>query len=575
METAKKVYGIDLGTTYSVITTLDDNGMPEVIDNYCDGTDFLPSAVWFQDGSDPVVGKEAKKMKVSEPDRVVEFIKRYIGKPDAPKYQFNGEEYDPIKISALILKRMKAYADEQGHNVQDVVITCPAYFGNEEKMATRQAGELAGLNVLNIVHEPTAAALNYCSREFKENRKVMVYDLGGGTFDITLFDFCVDEQGKSLLDVIKTGGDDRLGGIDWDSRLFDLMCQKYVDHEEVSIELSDMDDDLKSIIRAEVEEVKQSLSQLNKKSVKIVYDGTRIPIEVTRQEFEECSQDLVIRTMSFVHSLLSDVHLSADDVDLVLLVGGSTLMPMIKNAVEALFPNKVRVEQPHLAVAKGAALSAACEYNERLLNIQEKITQGKTISQEEKEALGVAADKPITADSISHLMINVPQQVSTVKDKLTRSLGPMVFDGTRNDLVIENLLFVGDEIPAEAEETYTPYEDNQPQIQLCVYENVSEDRVNNRLISPIGKDKKERYTDPALKVKLIGELILPLPPNTPKTTRIRVAFRSSTVGLEVTATNVETGESVQTVIQSDLLYSEEKLQEVKSRFASIQTVGEI
>ena len=161
-----KVYGIDLGTTYSVIATLDDNGMPEVITNQDEGKNVLASAVYFQDGDDPVVGEIAKSQKDMEPDKVVECVKRHIGKADAPTYEFDGVSYDPISISALILKRMKAYAEEQGPDVRDVVITCPAYFGNGERMATKQAGIIAGLNVLNMVNEPTAAALNYCCREF-------------------------------------------------------------------------------------------------------------------------------------------------------------------------------------------------------------------------------------------------------------------------------------------------------------------------------------------------------------------------------------------------------------------------
>lgn len=171
-----KVYGIDLGTTYSAIATLDENSLPIVIPNHYDGGDLLASAVYFQEGANPenpVVGEYAKGMKDSEPDRVVEFVKRYIGRKDAPTYMFEGVQYDPITISSIILKRLKEYAGEQGHDVHDVVITCPAYFNDKQKAATKQAGEIAGLNVLNIVYEPTAAALNYCSREYKENRKII------------------------------------------------------------------------------------------------------------------------------------------------------------------------------------------------------------------------------------------------------------------------------------------------------------------------------------------------------------------------------------------------------------------
>lgn len=573
-----KVYGIDLGTTYSVISTLDDNGMPEVITNQDEGSDLLASAVYFQDGADPVVGEIAKNQKDIEPDRVVEFVKRFIGKPDAPTYEFNGIKYDPITISSLILKRMKAYADAQGHDVKNVVITCPAYFGNDEKAATKQAGIIAGLNVLNIVHEPTAAALNYCVREFKENRKIMVYDLGGGTFDITLFDFSVDDSGKALIDVIRTGGNDRLGGIDWDARMFDYMCQKYA--FENGTEVSDMDDELRATIRAQVEQAKKDLSTLEKKSYTIKYDGDRTRIELTRQEFEELTQDLVQQTMDFVHQLLSDVDFTPDDVDVVLLVGGSTLMPMIKNAVEAVFPGKVRVEQPNLAVAKGAALSAALEWNERIATIQDKVSKGKQITPEDMDSLGVSQDGTDAADAATQLkgLLDQPlpdlPPVAPPKDKLTRSLGPAVFVSD-DSYMIDNLLFIGDEIPAEAESVYGTRVENAPEIVVNVYENVSEDRVNKHITPCFDANGDPQYTDPELKVKRIGEVHLQLPPNTPQGAPIRVVFRSSTIGLEVTATNVETGESAKTVIESDVLYSEDDLKKAKSCFEGIQTSGQI
>ena len=374
-----KVYGIDLGTTYSAIATLDENSLPIVIPNHYDGGDLLASAVYFQEGANPenpVVGEYAKGMKDSEPDRVVEFVKRYIGRKDAPTYMFEGVQYDPITISSIILKRLKEYAGEQGHDVHDVVITCPAYFNDKQKAATKQAGEIAGLNVLNIVYEPTAAALNYCSREYKENRKIMVYDLGGGTFDVSLIDFSVDDSGKVMMDSVRTKGDDRLGGIDWDSRMFDYMCQKYT--FENGTEVSDMDGELKAKIRAQVEQAKKDLSTLEKKSYVINYDGDRTRIELTRQEFEEQTQDLVQRTMDFVHKLLTEANITPDNIDIVLLVGGSTFMPMIRSAVEALFPEKVLMEQPNLAVAKGAAISAAIEWNVSLAQIQKKLNKVKS-----------------------------------------------------------------------------------------------------------------------------------------------------------------------------------------------------
>lgn len=565
-----KVYGIDLGTTYSVISTLDDNGMPEIVVNQDEGSNLLASAVYFQEGGDPVVGEVAKNQKDIEPERVVEFVKRYIGKPDAPTYDFDGVTYDPITISSLILKRMKEYANAQGYDVKDVVITCPAYFGNEERAATKQAGLIAGLNVLNIVNEPTAAALNYCCREFKESRKIMVYDLGGGTFDITLFDFSVDENGKALIDIIKTGGNDRLGGIDWDARMYDYMCEKYAFENGVSQD--DMEVELQQKIKAQIEQAKKDLSTLQKKSYTISYDGDRTRIELTREDFESRTQDLVEQTMDFVNHLLEETGFSTDNVDVVLLVGGSTKMPMIRTAVEAMFPGKVRVEDPDLAVAKGAALAAAIEWNERL----QTIASGGEVKPEyptndEEEPI---SNLPTTAEEAAALMINVPQQVSTVSDKLTRSLGPAVYVDEEH-YMIDNLLFVGDEIPAEAEAVYGTRADNQAEIKVKVFENVATDRENKHVLPSIDENGNEQYTDPALKVKMIGEVRLELPPNTLKGTPIRVVFRSSAIGLEVTATNLETDESAKTTITTANTMTSDELDEARARFANIKTSGQI
>ena len=567
-----KVYGIDLGTTYSVISTLDDNGMPEIVANQDEGSNLLASAVYFQEGGDPVVGEVAKNQKDIEPERVVEFVKRYIGKPDASTYEFDGVTYDPITISSLILKRMKEYANAQGHDVKDVVITCPAYFGNEERTATKQAGLIAGLNVLNIVNEPTAAALNYCCREFKENRKIMVYDLGGGTFDITLFDFSVDESGKAFIDIIKTGGNDRLGGIDWDARMYDYMCEKYAFENGVSQD--DMELELQQKIKAQIEQAKKDLSTLQKKSYTISYDGDRTRIELTREDFESRTKDLVEQTMDFVTHLLNDCSISAYNVDVVLLVGGSTRMPMIKNAVEAMFPGKVRVEDPDLAVAKGAALAAAIEWNERV----QTIASGGEVKSEYStgDTEEPVSNLPNTAEEAAGLMINLPGQVGSgsFSDKLTRSLGPAVYVD-EDHYMIDNLLFVGDEIPAEAEAVYGTRVDNQAEIKVKVFENVATDRENKYVLPSIDENGNEQYTDPSLKVKMIGEVRLELPQHTLKGTPIRVVFRSSAIGLEVTATNLETDESAKTTITTDNTMTADELDEARARFANIKTSGQI
>lgn len=292
---------------------------------------MLASAVYFPQGSEPLalVGEIAKGQKDIEPDRVVQFVTRYLGRSDAPVYEFDGVKYDPITITALILLKMRSYAGEQGYDVRDVVIACPAYYGCGERNAIKQAGTIAGLNLLNIINEPTAAALFYLScKEINKNKTILVYDLGGSTFDVCLLELNLDSNGVPLLTIIKTGGNDRLGGIDWDARMFDYICQKYA--FENGTEVSDMDDELRAAIRAQEEQAKKDLSTLEKKSYTIKYDGDRTRIELTRQEFEELTQDLVQQTIEYIHSLLSDTNLKPEDVDDVLLIGGPTQMPMNK-----------------------------------------------------------------------------------------------------------------------------------------------------------------------------------------------------------------------------------------------------
>ncbi len=571
-----KVYGIDLGTTYSAIATLDDSGNPEVIENHADAIPLLASAVYFPEGGDPVIGKEAKNQVEVEPERVVQFVKREIGKPDGTVREFNGEKYDPILISSLILKRMKEYAEEQGHEVNDVVITCPAYFGTEERNATRQAGIIAGLNVLNIVNEPTAAALNYCCREFQENRKIMVYDLGGGTFDITLFDMIVDDAGKSKIDIIKSDGNDRLGGVDWDNRLFEYVTELYSDETGIAVEV--MDSELRQIIRSQIEEVKKSLSNLSNKSFTINYGGFSERIEVSRENFEEITKDLLTQTVDLINKMLSDTGVSPDNIDVVLLVGGSTCMPMVKSAVEEIFPGKVRVEQPNLAVAKGAALAAAVEFNETVRKAIEE--SGGSIDENGDIELGEDIDiskSGFTAENPPEL-ISVPKIFSSggeaFSDKLSRSFGPGTLDNSQN-YVIDNLLFAGEASPSEATEIYGPVHDNQSAVLFRIFENMATDQENKHVMPCVDIEGNDQYTDPALKVKKIGELSLPLQTNTPAGTPIAVTFRCGTMGISVSAVNQQTGEKAETEIKFENAMSNEAVEAAKNRFATIKTKGQI
>lgn len=532
---AEQVYGIDLGTTYSVIATLGSNARPEVFDISTEAERTLASVVYFQPGGAPVVGRAAKEMVASEPDRVISCVKRQIGKEDV-RYTFDGVEYDPITVSSLILKRMKEDVEAQGYEVSKVVITCPAYFGNTEKTATRQAGEIAGLEVLDIIHEPTAAALNYCSHEFSEKRRIMVYDLGGGTFDVTLLDFSVDEfGGNASIVILDSTGDDKLGGVDWDEKLADYICELFAD--ENGIGKDEIDAGTKALIKSQAEDVKKKLSVMT--SFNVNAGGSRL--QVTAEEFRERTKNLVDRTIYFVTQLLGKNGLVPDDIDTVLLVGGSTKMPMVQEAVRTLFPGKdggsprVRIEDPDFAVAKGAAIAAGMKYSESFGGIE-------------------------------------------VKDRLSRSFGPAVLVPDPNEpcgkkLMIDNLLFIGDLSPAEAEETYGVAEDNLPELKVPVFENTSKDE--RYVTPPYNKEGRPQSTDPSLNVKEIGTVVMSLPAGTPKDSPILIRFKCGSDGLTVYATNVTTGETVETNIVSTFLKTKEQVRDNKKLIGRINTSGTV
>lgn len=575
---AEQVYGIDLGTTYSVIATLGSNARPEVFDISTEQERTLASVVYFQPGGAPVVGRAAKSMAASEPDRVVSCIKRQIGKEDVV-YTFDGVPYDPINISSLILKRMKEDVEVQGYPVSKVVITCPAYFGNTEKTATRQAGEIAGLTVLDIIHEPTAAALNYCSHEFSENRRIMVYDLGGGTFDVTLLDFSVDEFGKNAkIQILDSTGDDKLGGIDWDKMLNEYICKVYADENGISTD--DIDADTKAVIDSQVEDTKKKLSALSSYSVNV--GGTRL--QVTAEEFRERTKNLVDRTIYFVTQLLGKNGLTPDDIDTVLLVGGSTRMPMVQEAVKALFPNKeggaprVRIEDPDFAVAKGAAIAAGMKYIEI---VREHGEQGANPPSNTDGGPEDVTEKPFSAETAKNLLQAFSEQgvmIDNGGEILSRSFGPAVLvpdpdepDGKK--LMIDNLLFIGGPSPAEAEETYGVSEDNLPELTVIVFENTSKDE--RYVTPPFTKEGKPQATDPELNVKQIGTVVMPLPAGTPKGSPILIRFKCGSNGLTVYATNVTTGEMIEADIESALLKTKEQVESDRKLIGRIKTSGTV
>ena len=520
-------YGIDLGTTYSCIARLDSNGNPEVIRNNEDNSNTLASVVFFENENNVIVGQVAKDNIETDGDRVVQFVKREIGKSTNRTYEFDGKIYTPVEISALILTRLKNIVESQGDTVDDVVITVPAYFGLEERSATKQAGELAGLNVLNLINEPTAAALSYCARQFQEDRTILVYDLGGGTFDVTIIKMSMTEDGGvQKIKVLATGGEDTLGGKDWDDKLYDFILRACCDENGLSPE--DLDAETRQDIRSKVEEAKRKLSQKEKSKVRVDVNGSRTEIIVTRNDFERMTADLVGKTMNFVESTLQKV--SDVEIDTVLLVGGSTYMPMIKDAVEARFPGKVQQHDPDQAVAKGAAIYASMLG----LAVEDSESSGET-------SMG---ESDLSDDKRAELAAKF-----TVEDQTPRSFGPGVVDtkGSKNKYILENFIKMGEKMPAIATKTYYPIEDNQERVRLRAFENRS---MDDALIPCVNEEGEPQATDPAHMVKLLGELVVNLPPNTPKTTPIQVTFRVDASGVNIEAINTNTGDKFETFLRT-------------------------
>ncbi|NMF65403.1 hypothetical protein DP113_01275 [Brasilonema octagenarum UFV-E1] len=342
------VIGIDLGTTYSAMAYINADGKSEIIPN-AEGERITPSVLLFEDDS-VVVGSYAKNVAVSEGERVVQFIKRRMGTDY--RIRQNGRDYSPEDISALILKKLKQDAEVfLNTTIRDVVITVPAYFDDKRRVATKTAGEIAGLNVLGIINEPTAAALEFSASREVHNKTILVYDLGGGTFDITI----MKVNGKDV-NVIASGGDHELGGKDIDDCLIAFFQQEF--RKATGF------DPLTSLageqeLRSKAEETKRKLSSSPNARVSLNVEGRQAAFKITQPQFEELIDELVLRTEMNVELVLDEAELSTRKIDDVLLVGGSSRIPLVAKMLTRLFGKEpLRSVNPDEVVAQGAAILA-------------------------------------------------------------------------------------------------------------------------------------------------------------------------------------------------------------------------
>ncbi|MFC7006758.1 molecular chaperone DnaK [Halalkalicoccus salilacus] len=350
---SNKILGIDLGTTNSAMAVME-GGDPEIIVNG-EGDRTTPSVVAFTD-DERLVGKPAKNQAIQNPERTIASIKRHMGEEDHT-VEVDGEEYTPEQISAMILQKLKRDAEEYlGDEVERAVITVPAYFNDRQRQATKDAGEIAGFEVERIVNEPTAASMAY-GLDDDSDQTVMVYDLGGGTFDVSVLDL-----GGGVYEVVATNGDNDLGGDDWDQAIIDHLAQEFENDHGI-----DLREDRQALQRLKdaAEEAKIELSSRKETDINLPFitatDSGPVHLEtsLTRAKFESLTQDLIERTVEPTQQALSDAGYSADEIDEVILVGGSTRMPQVQEKVEDLIGQEPKKNvNPDEAVALGAAIQA-------------------------------------------------------------------------------------------------------------------------------------------------------------------------------------------------------------------------
>ena len=348
-----KIIGIDLGTTNSCVAVME-GGQPVVVAN-TEGARTTPSVVAFTKTGERLVGEPAKRQAVTNADRTISSIKRHMGTDY--KVTIDGKDYTPQEISAMILQKLKADAESYlGETVTEAVITVPAYFNDAQRQATKDAGRIAGLDVKRIINEPTAAALAY-GLDNEGEQKIMVYDLGGGTFDVSLI-----EIGDGVIEVLATSGNNHLGGDDFDKKLMDYMIEDFKSKEGI-----DLSKDTMALQRINVaaEQAKKELSSAGKTTINLPYitataEGPKhFEMELTRAKFDEITADLVEKTAEPVKNALSDAGVSASELGKVLLVGGSTRIPAVQEKVKQLTgkePNKSL--NPDECVALGASVQA-------------------------------------------------------------------------------------------------------------------------------------------------------------------------------------------------------------------------
>ncbi|MEX0676749.1 MAG: Hsp70 family protein [Pirellulales bacterium] len=402
--------GIDLGTTFSTLAQLDGEGNPVPIANDDDSVE-TPSLILLAESGHVVVGPNRQRAAMEDPEHVVERVKRYMGNADY-KRTFDGREITPEFLSALILKKLRKDAEKRIGKIGNAVITVPYYFNDARRKATEDAGRIAGLHVVDIINEPTAATLTYAWKRGELGAQAgeakphltLVYDLGGGTFDVTVVRYT-----PSHFQVLATDGDVHLGGIDWNDRIVDHLAREFkarhgVDPRESPATLH--------LLRHDSDQAKITLSDSDRATISCRHAGKLLSLEITRDEFEDMTADLLQRTADTALLVLEQADVKSAELDAIVLVGGSTLMPKVPRMLkELLGKDPYQGLSPHTAVAQGAAIHAAileAKFRGESSKIAERLRKLlSNVKQEEvnSHGLGVEARNPKTGKTVNHVMI--------------------------------------------------------------------------------------------------------------------------------------------------------------------------
>ncbi|PPF43823.1 Hsp70 family protein [Pseudoclavibacter sp. AY1F1] len=516
-------YGIDLGTTYSAIARISDLGAPEIIPNF-EGDSTTASAVYFESPGSAIVGAEAKRIAISDPDNSCLLIKRHMGS-EYPQ-EFQGETYTPEAISGLILKELvNAANNTTGLDVSKVVITVPAYFGVQEREATRQAGTIAGLEVVGIVTEPVAAALSIGARN-EGAETVLVYDLGGGTFDTTVM-----TVGNGRVEVIAVDGNRKLGGADWDEALVELIVEKFMSSADLGDEDPRHDEEFMLDLRLEAENTKKSLTKRDNVTIRPSFNGTKASVEVSRSEFEVATQHLLLQTVDIAQRTveIAEAKVPGLRIDRVLLVGGSSRMPAVRFTLKDKLGWDAQDTEFDLAVAKGAAIYGQAAVEE----ILETGDEDRPVNSHPGDA-----PRPFLPGSSATL---------TVKNTLSRSVG-IRFSKDEFDEVgyIDFFAHSNDGIPMAPEPIRAATNsEGQTSVEVSLYEQAG-----------------ERESTTVVDNRLLKDAILPLPKPMPRNSPIEIEIKISGEGLvTVITTDPASGSSIEMEASVSVLTTEQVAEE--------------